>query len=227
MIKDNGLSAWEQNAEFWDSHMGDDSNPFHRDLVRPSTERLLEVKDGDLILDIACGNGNFSKRLADVGASVVAFDYSPKMIELAKKRCSKVLDKVSFNVCDATDYDMLIKLRQEKPFDKAVANMAIMDISEIVSLFKAVNELLKKDGVFVFSTHHPCFTYPNENYLTEAINKGEAISGQPVLQNYYHRSMEDIFNVAFKSGFIVDGFREVPFEEQKEPIIMIVRLKRL
>lgn len=226
MKKENGLSAWEENAEFWDSYMGDESNDFHRDIVRPSTERLLDVKDGDLVLDIACGNGNFSKRLADNGASVVAFDYSPRMIELAAKRRRNALNKVSFNVCDATDYSTLLKLRQNKPFDKAVANMAIMDISEIEPLIKAVFEMLKDDGVFVFATHHPCFTYPNEDYFTACIDKGEAIQGQPVLQNYYHRTIEEIFNAAFKVGFVIDGFHEVPFKEQKTPIIMIVRLRR-
>ena len=80
---DNGLSAWEANAQFWDEKMGDNSNSFHRNLVRPYTEELLEVIDGDLVLDIACGNGNYSKRLAGLGARVVAFDYSAKMIELA------------------------------------------------------------------------------------------------------------------------------------------------
>lgn len=224
MKEDNGLSAWEENAAFWDNYMGDESNDFHRDLVRPYTERLLDVKGGDLILDIACGNGNFSKRLADNGADVIAFDYSPRMVELAAKRRMNVQNKVRFNVCDATDYGALLKLKQNKPFDKAVANMAIMDISEIEPLFKAVYEMLKLDGVFVFATHHPCFTYPNRDYFTACIDKGEAIPGQPVLQNYYHRTIEEIFNAAFQAGFVIDGFHEVPFKEQKTPIIMIVRL---
>lgn len=227
MEKDNGLSAWETNAEFWDDFMGEESNHFHRDLVRPFTEKLLDVKAGDLILDIACGNGNFSRRLAENGANVVAFDYSPKMIELAKRRRANFLDKINFNVCDATNYDELLTLKQDRPFDKAVANMAIMDISEISPLMKAIYEMLIPNGVFVFATHHPCFTYPNKDYFTSCIDEGEAIAGQPVLQNYYHRSMEDIFREAFDAGFLIDGFYEVPFKDQKTPIIMIVRLRKL
>lgn len=224
---DNGLDAWEKNAEFWDDQMGDESNYFHCDIVRPYTEELLQIQDNDLILDIACGNGNFSQRMAINGGKVVAFDYSPCMIELAKKRRIDVLDKVDFSVNDATDYNKLMNLKQEKPFDKAVANMAIMDISIIEPLFKAVYEMLEKGGTFVFATHHPCFTYPNEDYFTNCINKGVAIEGQPVLQNYYHRSIGDIFNCGFATGFILDGFHEVPFANQKTPIIMICRLRKL
>ncbi len=226
-FKDNGLTAWEENAEFWDEQMGDESNYFHRDIVRPNVEKLLKIDENDYVLDIACGNGNFSKRMAEQGATVVAFDYSKKMIELAIKRRSDVLDKVNFNVCDATNYNDLLKLKSEKLFTKAVANMAIMDISEISPLFKAVYDMLDENGIFVFATHHPCFTYENEDYFTSCINKGVAIDGQPVLQNYYHRSISDIFNLAFQTGFVLNGFYETPFEGETVPIIMTVRLRKI
>lgn len=221
---DNGLMAWETNAEFWDAYMGDESNDFHRDLVRPHTEELLHICPGDLVLDIACGNGNFSQRLAEYGAAVVAFDYSANMIELAKKRRAAVLDRVDFRVCDATNYDELLKLRQVQPFDKAVANMAVMDISDIEPLFKAVYKMLKTGGAFVFATHHPCFTYPDDDYFIGQTWLGEAIRGQPVLQNYYHRPIQEILNTAFRQGFVLNGFYEVPFPGQRIPILMIVRL---
>ncbi|MFI3202519.1 MAG: class I SAM-dependent methyltransferase, partial [Eubacteriales bacterium] len=75
-FKDNGLTAWEENAEFWDEQMGDNSNYFHCDIVRPNVEKLLGINETDLVLDVACGNGNFSQRMAKQGATVVAFDYT-------------------------------------------------------------------------------------------------------------------------------------------------------
>ncbi len=71
-INDNGLEAWEKNAEFWDEQMGDESNFFHCDIVRPNVETLLEISEKDFVLDIACGNGNFSQRMAKQGAKVTA-----------------------------------------------------------------------------------------------------------------------------------------------------------
>lgn len=224
MTKDNGLAAWETNAKYWDEAMGDDSNFFHCEKVRPYTEKLLDVQFGDHILDIACGNGNFSERMAQQGANIVAFDYSPKMIMLAKRRRNKYLHGISFQVADATKSESLIELKQEKLFNKAVANMAIMDISDIAPLFKALHTLLCDKGIFVFASHHPCFTYPNKDYLTQSIEKGFAIEGQPVLHNYYHRPMEEIFRIAFSNGFVMDRFHEIPFTGENTPIIMIVRL---
>ncbi len=225
-FSDNGLPAWEENAQFWDEQMGDESNFFHCDIVRPNVEKLLAITENDAVLDIACGNGNFSQRMAHQGATVTAFDYSPKMIELATKRRHDVLDRVDFHVCDTTDYDALLKLKGKTPFTKAVANMAIMDISDISPLFKAVYDMLCENGTFVFATHHPAFTYENNDYFTACINKGVAIEGQPVLQNYYHRTISDILNTAFDAGFVLDGFYEVPFDGEKTPIIMTVRLAK-
>ncbi len=223
----NGLEAWENNAKFWDDYMGDNSNFFHCDIVRPTVEKFLQISENDFVLDIACGNGNFSEFLAEKGAKVIAFDYSKKMIELAIKRRNSVLDKVSFNVCDATNYEELISLKQQKPFSKAVANMAIMDISDIEPLFKAVYEMLQNKGCFVFATHHPCFTYKNGDYFNSYTHKGEAIEGQPVLQNYYHRSITTILQTAFKFGFVLDAINEIPFEGEKTPIVMTVRLVKI
>ncbi len=225
-MKNNGLKAWEANAEFWDNHMGDNSNYFHRDIVRPYVEKLLDINENDFVLDIACGNGNFSERMAQSGAKVVAFDYSQKMIELAIKRRQSVLNKVSFHICDAANYDSLLKLRSDIPFSKAVANMAIMDIVDIEPLFKAIFEMLDTNGIFVFATHHPCFTYEDGNYLSSYTYKGLAIEGQPELQSYYHRPIYEIFNTAFNAGFIIDGFYEIPFDNESTPIIMTVRLRK-
>lgn len=78
------LYAWETNAEYWDDYMGDESNVYHRELVRPAVTELLDPSPGERILDIACGNGNYSAFLADMGAAVTAVDFSPRMVSLAE-----------------------------------------------------------------------------------------------------------------------------------------------
>ncbi len=226
-FKDKGLEAWEDNAVFWDDYMGDESNFFHRDMVRPDVEKFLELTSDDYVLDIACGNGNFSSYMAKQGVRVTGFDYSPKMIELAKKRRSDVLDKVNFRVCDATNKEELLKLQIPQGYTKAVSNMAIMDISEIKPLFEAVSDMLQEGGSFVFAMHHPCFTYPNEDYLTSCINKGVAVEGQPSLQNYYHRTLSEVLNLGFSTGFVMDKFEEIPFKGESTPIIMVIRLRKI
>lgn len=249
---DESKKRWETNADFWDERMGEHSNRFHREIVRPSTELLLDVNEGEKILDIACGNGNFSKRLAELGARVTAFDYSANLIENAKKRCASYLDKIEFKVKDATNYNELVELGCES-FDKAVANMALMDIADINPLFNAVYSMLKPNGIFVFSIMHPCFQSPKMrkitetedigskvetrsaiqifNYITPQCYEGNAIKGQPVPQLYYHRSLSEILEQSFNAGFVVSGIKEPVFSADKSewmeiPPVIIIRLQK-
>lgn len=249
---DESKKRWEANADFWDERMGEHSNKFHREIIRPSTEELLDVKAGEEILDIACGNGNFSRRLAGLGARVTAFDYSANLIENAEKRCSEHLDKITFKVMDATKYDELVELGHEC-FDKAVANMALMDISDLSPLLHAVHELLKPKGIFVFSIMHPCFQSPKMrkiiesedagakvetrhavqifNYITPQCYEGNAISGQPVAQLYYHRPLSELLEQGFEAGFVASGFKEPVFstdetEWSEIPPALVIRLQK-
>ena len=76
---------WNANARWWDDRIGD-GNDFQMLLIEPATERLLRVSSGDVILDVACGAGRFGRRMAQLGARVVAFDSSTEFIARARER---------------------------------------------------------------------------------------------------------------------------------------------
>ena len=57
-------NAWNHNAAFWDERMAD-GNDFFNVLLWPAVERLLVPSAGERLLDIACGNGVTSRRLAN------------------------------------------------------------------------------------------------------------------------------------------------------------------
>jgi 2-polyprenyl-3-methyl-5-hydroxy-6-metoxy-1,4-benzoquinol methylase len=120
---------WQDNADKFNAQVGDDGDDFRKKLIFPATLRLLEPATGERILDAACGNGNFSRKLAGAGCEVAAFDYSPALIAHAKKYGS--LERIAYSVCDATDYTAVMAVGCGKPFDKAVCNMALMDIPDI------------------------------------------------------------------------------------------------
>lgn len=226
-LLEESLEIWNDNAVYWDRYMGDESNEFHREVVRPKVTELLDLKENDYILDIACGNGNYSKYLAQRGIKVVAFDYSSRMVELAKKRQHQYLDKIEFNIADASDIESLRAIKRDGLFTKAVSNMAVMDIYDIEPLFQYVNEILVDDGVFVFATQHPCFVTLTDKYMSAHSYYDIALVGQPRKQCYYHRSLQDILNVCFKYGFVIDGFYESSYKNNEKPAVMIVRARKV
>ena len=65
--------------------MGDESNEFHREVVRPKVTELLSPDPSDYILDIACGNGIILRILHREALRRRFLITAKKMIELAKK----------------------------------------------------------------------------------------------------------------------------------------------
>ena len=203
-------------------------------LIAPPTERLLGVKPGETILDVACGNGAFTRRMAQLGASVVAFDFSESFIECARKRTVDYADRIEYHVIDATDRDALLALGEER-FDAAICTMAIMDMSDIEPLAVTLPRLLKPEGRFVFSILHPCFNNPSsrmvaehedrdgdlrtvravkvERYMTPFSAKGIGIPGQPVPQTYFHRPLHALLEPFLRNGLVVDGLEETAFAD--------------
>jgi 2-polyprenyl-3-methyl-5-hydroxy-6-metoxy-1,4-benzoquinol methylase len=149
------LRIWEANARWWDDRIGD-GNEFQNELIEPATERLLAVAPGDRILDIGCGAGRFTRRMASLGATVVAFDFCEAFIERARERTPAETTGIEYHTLDATDSDAVRRLGETR-FDKAVATMCLMDMSDIYPLFEALTDVLKPGGLFVFSVLHPCF----------------------------------------------------------------------
>jgi 2-polyprenyl-3-methyl-5-hydroxy-6-metoxy-1,4-benzoquinol methylase len=221
--------AWNQNAGFWDQRMGD-GNDFFEILVWPVTEHLVAARAGEQILDIACGNGLTSRRLAKAGANVVAFDFSEEMIRLARARSQT--KNIDYRVLDAMDSAALLALGESR-FDSALCNMALMDIADIDPLMSALAQVLRPGGRFVFSVLHPCFNSPTSvqmgeledrggafvttysvkmsRYLTAYTRPGLAMLGQPVPHLYFQRSMGALLGAGFKAGFVLDALEERAF----------------
>ena len=133
--------AWDQQAVPWDTRMAEDGNDFHLMLVRPATESLLSINPGERVLDVACGNGIFSHRLARLGAHVTAIDVSPTLIERARARGDSE-DDIDYRLIDATSESQLLALG-ESNFDAAMCNMALMDLADIGPLASSLRHLLK------------------------------------------------------------------------------------
>lgn len=221
---------WDAKAEFWDVLHGYDGNQFHKQLVGPSAEKLLNITDGARVLDVACGNGQFSRRLAELGAHVTATDFSAALIERAKARTTN--ENVAYKVIDATDESQLIALGAGQ-FDAAVCNMALQDIADIAPLFRALRLLVKQGGRFVFTISHPAFNLTDtvfveersdangeiaytrslrlKSYLTELAQDGVGAADEPNAHLYFHRPLHVLLNTAFSAGWQADGIEEPAF----------------
>jgi len=199
-------------------------------LCWPSLATLLDAQPGQHILDIACGNGLTSRRLAALGAQVTAFDFSANLIEKARAR-ENPSSLITYHVVDATNEQQLLSLG-EGVFDCSLSNMALFDMADVETLFRALPGLLQPHGTSVFSLTHPAFNNASSmhvmeefddseiktlysvkisRYMTAYHPQGLALRGQPKPQMYFERPLQYYLNLGFQNGFVLDGFEERAF----------------
>jgi SAM-dependent methyltransferase len=220
---------WDAKAESWDAAVGPEGNDYHRLLVAPAMMRLLDLKPGEEVLDIACGNGQFAREMSSVVAQVEAFDVSPRFIERARAHTTAAgIDNISYSVRDATNLAAMLELGPGR-FDAASSCQALMDIPVLEPVFHAVRELLKPGGRFAFSVSHPCFNQSGMRmaieeeevdgqlqqvysvrvlrYLRNAPAKAQGIRGETPHWDF-SRSLTDLLSPAFQAGLMLDGLEE-------------------
>lgn len=107
---------------------------------------------GKQVLELATGPGLIAKHIADSAAHITATDFSPKMIEQAKK--GQVPANVSFEIADAAD------LRYEdKSFDVVVMTNALHVVPNPEKVLSEIDRVLQTGGVLIC----PTFIHRSEN----------------------------------------------------------------
>jgi 2-polyprenyl-3-methyl-5-hydroxy-6-metoxy-1,4-benzoquinol methylase len=228
---------WDVKAAFWDEQMGE-GNTFQLELIGPAVERLLAVRPGERILDVGCGNGVSSRRLAHLGAHVVAIDTSARFLDLAQSRSEELSNRIEYRLVDASDEEELVSLGEGR-FDALVCNMVLMDMPVINPLARAGRRLLAPGGRFVFAVQHPAFNsnavrfcaetetradgieitrhaVKMSDYLVVPPGKGAGMPGEPEPHWYFHRPLHELFGAFFQAGFVLDGLEE-PALKPRDP----------
>src|SRR2546423_10807781 len=77
-------TSWEQSAEWYDRLLAGEGT-YQKELILPNLLRLMNLKRGEAVLDLACGQGFFSHEFARRGARVIAVDASQKLIAFARR----------------------------------------------------------------------------------------------------------------------------------------------
>jgi ubiquinone/menaquinone biosynthesis C-methylase UbiE len=108
-------------------------------------------KQNRKVLDLGCGTGTFALRLAADGHDVVAIDPSPTMINYARHRPGS--SAVEWIVGHA------VSARKRAPFEVATmtghAFQCLLTDDEINATLRAVHEVLRTGGRFMFETRNP------------------------------------------------------------------------
>ncbi len=212
-------TSWGSVAEWYDNYLETNTDSYQEKVITPNLLRIMGIKKGTRVLDLACGQGFFSRRYQQVGASVIASDISTELIDQAQKRSKGI----TFHVSPADK----IGFAQDGEFEIATIVLAIQNIKNMVEVFQEANRVLAKGGRLILVMNHPTFRIPKrsnwewddkrevqyrriEGYLSSAtvpivMHPGQKDSEETLS---YHRSLQEFFKALNKAGFKIGRLEE-------------------
>ena len=148
-------TSWDKQADWYDNLLSQNLDSYQERVIKPNLLRLMAVKPGEKILDLACGNGFFSAAFCKAGADVVGVDSSAKLIAIAKK----TNHEIAFQVDSA---DKLSSITDQS-IDQVACIMAIQNMENIKGALAQVKRVLKSGGKFHLVMSHPAFRVPKQS----------------------------------------------------------------
>jgi ubiquinone/menaquinone biosynthesis C-methylase UbiE len=124
-----------ETKQVWDSDNYAQTARYVSDLGTPVLE-LLAPQKGERILDLGCGDGALTMKIAERGAHVIGIDASEGMLKGAKERGLEV------HLMDAQNITF------DEPFDAVFTNAALHWMPAIDEVLESVQKVLKPQGRF-------------------------------------------------------------------------------
>jgi malonyl-CoA O-methyltransferase len=144
----NIQDAYNEWSELYDSNVNRT-----RDLDAEITRLILNGRRFPFILEIGCGTGKNTEFLAEISDSVLAFDFSEKM--LAKARQKVTASHVRFEQADITKPWNC----PSESFDLIACNLVLEHIENLDHIFAQAARTLRSGGWFLVNELHPFKQY--------------------------------------------------------------------
>jgi ubiquinone/menaquinone biosynthesis C-methylase UbiE len=221
-------TSWEKSADWYDRIIGERGSELYQAVVIPQALQLLNPKRGERVLDLGCGQGVFSRALAQKGCQVTGVDAAPTLIQ--KARTYPVKPPVRYLARDAAQIEDLGE------FDAASAILCVQNMEHLDVVSAAAAKVLKPGGRMLWVVNHPAFRIPRQSSWgideprkiqyrrTDAysstlsipiiMHPGKADSESTVS---FHRSLETLTACGFSAGLRLSGIGEWYSHKESQP----------
>lgn len=211
-------ASWGAVASWYDKHLNE-VDTYHEKVILPNLLRLIDAKKSDNILDLACGQGYFTRALEKSGANVTGVDIAAELIAIAKKESPLI----PYHVGSAENLSMC----EDAMFTKALISLSIQNIEHIEKVMIEASRVLNKNGELHIVMNHPAFRIPKESswgyddkkkvqyrridqYLSNsntAIDMHPGFSDSPQTISF-HRPLQYYVKAFTKAGFVITKLEE-------------------
>ncbi|MBU2522925.1 MAG: methyltransferase domain-containing protein [Nanoarchaeota archaeon] len=188
----------------WALKYDQDVNP-HLILEHEDVLKLVDAKKDEKILDAACGTGRYTEDFFRKKAKIIGIDFSIKMIEVARKKNTKI----DYRVADLTK-----KLPfPNNYFDKINCGQALKHIKNLKFTLREFHRVLKKNGKLIFSVTHPDMDWTDYNTRSDVSLDLRAKS------DIFQHKFCDYFEAFEYAGFKINVIKQVKINEKIKHIL--------
>lgn len=221
-------TSWGKVAKWYGDLLEEKDDTYQKQVILPNLLRILSLKKGDTLIDIACGQGFFAGEYAKTGAEVTGADIAAELVADAKKK----YPKIAFHVA-ASDS---LSFAEPHTFDVATITLSIQNIERMSETFAEAKRVLKQGGRLVLVLNHPAFRvlkrsswgydettktqyrrldgYLSGSTVTIDMHPGQKDSEKTIS---YHRSLQEIVKSLAKQGFAITRLEEwISHKESEE-----------
>jgi SAM-dependent methyltransferase len=220
-------TSWGNVAKWYGEIVGEKGHFFHQTIVLPGVMKLLDIKNGDRLLDVACGQGVLARRLPGE-VTYMGVDLAHGLLADAKRMDKN--KKHKYVVADVTK-----SIPTGDKFNKAAIILALQNIKEPKETMRLVSDRMDKGGKLVIVLNHPCFRIPRQSswetdqknklqyrrvnrYMSPLeipINMHPGDKTSPVTWSY-HLPIESYSEILFENGFVIEKIEEWTSEKKSE-----------
>jgi 2-polyprenyl-3-methyl-5-hydroxy-6-metoxy-1,4-benzoquinol methylase len=223
MKKDSSTECWNE-VKMKEFTIKAQNNDFRMHYIMPYTLQAMGNVMGKHILDLGCGEGGYSRALADMGAVVTAVDCSEALLDYVTDRAMKEGANIKTLRRNANELANI----QDGIFDIVLCSMMLMDVEDLDGTLKEIHRVLKHNGRVFISILHPCFKPKESRWELEEdgirvtvrdyFNPSEwtvEIQGVNTPLIYRHRTLSDYIKAFRRNNFILADMNEpIPTKEQ-------------
>lgn len=150
----------------------------------------LAPKAGERILDIGCGTGQLTAKIAESGAEVIGIDQSANMLEEARR----LFPHLQFDQKDAHDFGYA------ESFDAVFSNATFHWIKQPEKVIHCIQQVLKPNGRLVVEFGGK----GNVHHLVASMESAShSLFGEPISHPWYFPSISEFSSLLDQSGLEV------------------------
>lgn len=227
-------TSWGNVANWYNNLIEKDKNSYQRKLILPNLIRLVQAKKGEIIVDLACGQGFFAREFFKLGAKVIGVDISPELIEAARhlEGAQKKDASVEYHVSPADNLNFI----KDQSIDKVAIILSLQNIENANDVIREMTRILRPKGKLFMVLNHPAFRIPKasswgwdeakkaqyrrlDSYLSESKEPIQMHPGDNPREKTlsFHRPLQFYFKALTKNNLLVSHLEEWNSHKVSEP----------